>query len=55
MAFLGHFNEVVFEGHDRVEAEIERFREIGFDNIEKIGVSERQRTILHCQRSERPN
>lgn len=51
MIFLSNFREVVFEGHDDAETEMQRFRDVGFDHIEHIGSSERQRPILHCKKS----
>ncbi len=50
MRFLGSFKEVIFEGHDSAEIETSRFREMGFNEIELIGKSERQRPILHCSK-----
>ena len=51
MIFLSNFREVVFEGHDDAETEMQRFRDVGFDHIEHIGSSERQRPILFCKKS----
>ncbi len=48
--FLSNFNEVIFEGHDTVEVERSRFERIGFNNIEEIGFSERERIILRCRK-----
>lgn len=48
MRFLGLFNEVIFEGHDSVEVEMYRFREVGFTKIDLITVTERNRPVLHC-------
>lgn len=48
--FLGNFNELIFEGHDPVEVEIERLQSIGYTSIKPVGISERGRTILHCLR-----
>lgn len=48
MNFLGRFQEVIFEGHDDVETESKRFKDVGFSTIELISITERNRPILHC-------
>jgi len=48
MRFLGRFQEVIFEGHDDVETESKRFKEVGFNTIDLISMTERDRPILHC-------
>ena len=50
MAFLGRFEEVIFEGHERVAVEAKRFEDVGFPSIEFVGVSERGRGILRCRK-----
>lgn len=50
MAFLGHFREVIFEGHETAAIEARRFRDVGLQWIEMVGVSERGRPILHCRK-----
>ena len=49
--FLGRFPEIIFEGHDELGVEMERFRRVGFDRITVVGLSERDRAILHCRKS----
>lgn len=51
MRFLGQFSEVVFEGHDSIEIEFARFKQVGFDKIQLVNISERDRPILHCKKS----
>lgn len=48
MSFLGKFQEVIFEGHDSIDEETKRFGDLGFESIEMVAVSERNRPILHC-------
>jgi predicted Ser/Thr protein kinase len=47
--FLGHFQEVIFEGHDSTDVESERLRSVGFEHIDIVGVSERGREVIHCR------
>ena len=46
LAFLGRFDEVVFEGHDSSRIERDRLRGAGFTAIELVDTSERGRPIL---------
>jgi hypothetical protein len=46
LAFLGRFDEVVFEGHDSSRIERERLRQAGFTEIDLVDTSERGRPIL---------
>jgi len=48
--FLGHFKEVIFEGHDSIDVESLRLRSVGFQRIDIVGISERGREIIHCRR-----
>jgi len=48
LKFLSNFPEIIFEGHDTTEVERKRFKQIGFNTIEEIGYSERERIILRC-------
>ena len=48
LKFLSNFREIIFEGHDTTEIERKRFEQIGFNAIEEIGYSERERIILKC-------
>ena len=50
VAYLGQFDEVIFEGHDSFEKEGERFKKVGFEVIRLVGMSERARPILYCSR-----
>jgi hypothetical protein len=46
LAFLGRFDEVVFEGHDSSRIERERLRQAGFAAVDLVDTSERGRPIL---------
>jgi SAM-dependent methyltransferase len=46
LAFLGRFDEVVFEGHDSSRIERERLRQAGFTEVDLVDTSERGRPIL---------
>ena len=46
LAFLGRFEEVVFEGHESSRIERERLRHAGFTEIDLVDTSERGRPIL---------
>ncbi len=48
--FLSNFPEIIFEGHDTTEVERKRFEQIGFNTIEEVGYSERERIILRCRK-----
>ncbi len=50
LKFLGRYREVIFEGHDSVAVETERFKQVGFGHITLIAVSERDRPLLHCRK-----
>jgi serine/threonine protein kinase len=50
LKFLSNFPEIIFEGHDTTEVERKRFEQIGFNTIEEIGYSERERIILKCMK-----
>jgi len=50
LKFLSNFPEIIFEGHDTAEVERKRFEQIGFNKIEEIGYSERERIILRCRK-----
>lgn len=50
LRFLSNFPEVIFEGHDTTEVERKRFEQIGFNTIDEIGYSERERIILRCRK-----
>jgi Methyltransferase domain len=46
LAFLGRFDEVIFEGHDSSRIERGRLRQAGFTEIDLVDTSERGRPIL---------
>lgn len=51
LRFLARFGEVVFEGHDATDHEIERFRTAGFDLVDHVTTSERGRAVLRFRKS----
>jgi serine/threonine protein kinase len=50
LRFLGSFSEVIFEGHDSLDVERNRLSDVGFKQIDIVGVSERGREVLHCRK-----
>ena len=50
LAFLGRFDEVIFEGHDSSRIERSRLRQVGFTQIDLVDTSERGRPILLARR-----
>jgi predicted Ser/Thr protein kinase/SAM-dependent methyltransferase len=50
LAFLGRFEELVYEGHDSARTEARRLRGAGFGSIRLVATSERGRPILHCRK-----
>ena len=50
LSFLCLFNELIFEGHDGIEIETKRLRDIGFRKIELIAYSDRDRPIFYCKK-----
>ena len=48
--FLGRFDDVIFEGHDTYDIEVKRFCSVGFNNIELIGNSDRNRKIIRFRK-----
>jgi predicted nicotinamide N-methyase len=50
LAFLGRFDEVIFEGHDSSRTERRRLRQAGFTEIELVDTSERGRPILRARK-----
>lgn len=44
--FLGRFETVLFEGHEPVDVEIARLASAGFTRVERVGRSERSRSVL---------
>ncbi len=51
LAFLGRFDEIVYEGHDSTRTERQRLRRVGFSAIDLVATSERSRPILHCRKA----
>lgn len=51
LTFLGKHNEVIYEGHESLNIEFGRLRNAGFNQIEIIMVSERNRAILWASKS----
>ena len=49
--FLSRFDEVIYEGHDPEEVEIERFRRVGFEQIVVRTSRDRHRAVLHCKKA----
>jgi SAM-dependent methyltransferase len=50
LAFLGRFEELIYEGHDSTRTERRRLRAAGFAEVALVATSERGRPILHCRR-----
>jgi len=50
LTFLGHFPELLYEGHDSIAIEISRLNSVGFYNISIITVSERGRVVLFAKK-----
>lgn len=50
LEFLGQFNEVIFEGHDKLSNEVNRFTRLGFENIKMVAVSDRNRPVIYCRK-----
>jgi tRNA A-37 threonylcarbamoyl transferase component Bud32/SAM-dependent methyltransferase len=46
LAFLSRYNEVLYEGHEALNIEYGRLRRAGFNHIEIVMVSERNRAVL---------
>ncbi len=50
VAFLGRFDELIYEGHDSARTERRRLAAAGFSAIELVCSSERGRPVLHCRK-----
>jgi hypothetical protein len=50
MAFLGRFDEVIYEGHDSSRTERRRLLQAGFTEIELVDTSERGRPLLRARK-----
>lgn len=46
MAYLSHFKNVIFEGHEHPTVEIARFARYGFNNYKLLGVSDLGRSVI---------
>lgn len=55
LAFLGKHNELLYEGHDPLDVEFSRLQSVGFDRIEIVMITERNRTVLYASKSSMPN
>jgi len=51
LAFLGKHNELLYEGHDTLDIEFSRLQSAGFDRIEIVMITERNRTVLYASKS----
>ena len=50
MAFLGRHRECVFEGHGPDASELAELRDVGFDHVDVIAISERNRPVYYATR-----
>ena len=48
--FLGQHKELLFEGHECLEIEMERLRSVGYNHIEILTKGERGREIIYAQK-----
>ena len=48
LRFLGEHEEVIYEGHDPLDVEAARLRQLGFRNVEVICRTERGREVLYA-------
>ena len=51
LQFLGTHAELIYEGHDTLDIETARLRSIGFDRIDVVLETERDRHILHARKA----
>jgi predicted Ser/Thr protein kinase len=51
LQFLGRHSEVLYEGHDSVQTEVDRITAIGFTDIRVVMFSEVGRALLHGRKS----
>ena len=51
LAFLGRFEELIYEGHESARTERRRLAAAGFGAIELTHSSERGRPVLHCRKA----
>jgi len=52
MRFLGRFDKVLFEGHESEVIESRRLEAVGFNHVELLAKSERQRPVILAYRSQ---
>jgi serine/threonine protein kinase len=50
LEFLGRFNTLIYEGHDSFETERKRLEGVGYKTFKLIGVSERNRPLIVCEK-----
>jgi len=50
LSFLGEFDEVIFEGHDSARMETKRLRNAGFEEVQLLTFSERDRPVFRCRK-----
>ena len=53
--FLARHNEVIFEGHKSAAVDRAMLHEIGFDDVELVATSERNRPVYHARRRRHPS
>ena len=51
LRFLGTHDELIYEGHETLDIETARLRSIGFDRIDVVLETERDRHILHARKA----
>jgi hypothetical protein len=51
LQFLGQFQELIFEGHDSFRVEQERLQAVGYSKVRLVGITERARPLIHCQKT----
>jgi hypothetical protein len=51
LRFLARHRELLYEGHDTLDVETERLRALGFDSVEVVMTTERDRHLLYARQS----
>lgn len=51
LQFLGTHDELIYEGHDTLDIETARLRSIGFEHIDVVLETERDRHVLHARKA----
>lgn len=54
LKFLSQHQELIYEGHDRLDVEIDRLNALGFDLVDVVMTTERDRQLLHARQSSAP-